>query len=148
VSVIVVGVDGSDGARDALHWAAEEARMRGAGLRAVHAWQVPVAVYSGGGFGPVAAPDWSDDLEKAARVGLARWLEAAADDLRGVDVEQRVEAGPAAAVLSDAAADADLLVVGSRGLGGFKELMLGSVSHQCAQHAPCPVVVVRGSRRG
>jgi nucleotide-binding universal stress UspA family protein len=88
---------------------------------------------------------WEDDLEEAAKAGLSAALDAAAETLAGLDVERRVVEGSAAVVLTEAAADADLLVVGSRGLGGFKELLLGSVGHQSAQHAPCPVVIVRGA---
>ena len=63
--------------------------------------------------------------------------------MQGVELHTRVAEGPAVEVLLEASSDAELLVVGSRGLGGFKELLLGSDSHQCAQHAHCPVVIVR-----
>jgi nucleotide-binding universal stress UspA family protein len=142
--VIVVGVDGSTGAQAALEWAAAEARLRGARLRAVHAWHLPAAAYGSGGFVPPVGMTWEDDLEEAATTGLDRTLEAAAKTLEGVEVERRVGEGSASTVLTDAAEDAELLVVGSRGLGGFKELLLGSVGHQCAQRSPCPVVIVRG----
>lgn len=141
MSLITVGVDGSEGARKALRWAAAEARLRGASLRAVHAWSVPTMAYAEGAG--AAYPAWEDDLGRAASAGLEGWLDAAADDLEGIEVERLVREGPASTVLADAATDADLLVVGSRGLGGFRELLLGSVSHQCAQRAHCPVVIVR-----
>jgi nucleotide-binding universal stress UspA family protein len=143
MTVIAVGVDGSDGAGAAPRWAGAEARPRGATLRAVHAWSMPTMAYAGDAFAVPAGPTWEEDLERAAKLGLDRWLEAGAGDLEGVEVERRVAEGPASAVLTDAAADAEMLVVGSRGLGGFRELLLGSVSHQCAQRAPCPVVIVR-----
>jgi nucleotide-binding universal stress UspA family protein len=145
MALIVVGVDGSDGARSALAWAAAEARLRGARLRAVHAWHLPPAAYGSGGFVPPVGGTWEDDLEGAAKAALDAALGGAAEMLAGLDVERRVVEGSASAVLTDAAADADLLVVGSRGLGGFKELLLGSVGHQSAQHSPCPVVIVRGA---
>ena len=144
MAVIVVGVDGSEGARAALEWAAAEARLRGARLRAVHAWHLPPAAYGSGGFVPPVGVTWEDDLEEAAKTGLAKALGEASGTLEGIEVEHRVGEGSAAVVLTEAAADADLLVVGSRGLGGFKELLLGSVGHQCAQQSPCPVVIVRG----
>jgi nucleotide-binding universal stress UspA family protein len=139
MSVITVGVDGSECAAVALRWAATEARLRGARLRAVHAWHIPTMAY---GYVPPVSLD--DDLARAAADGLDTWLEAAAPDLKGIEVERLTAEGSASTVLTDAAGDAELLVVGSRGLGGFRELLLGSVSHQCAQHAPCPVVIVRG----
>jgi nucleotide-binding universal stress UspA family protein len=144
MAVIVVGVDGSEGARAALEWAAAEARLRGARLRAVHAWHLPPAAYGSGGFVPPVGVTWEDDLEEAAKTGLAKTLGEASGTLEGIEVEHRVGEGSAAVVLTEAAEDADLLVIGSRGLGGFKELLLGSVGHQSAQRSPCPVVIVRG----
>ena len=144
MAVIVVGVDGSEGAHTALAWAAAEARLRGARLRAVNAWHLPAAAYGSGGFVPPVGITWEDDLEEAANAGLAKTLAEAAGILDGIEVEHRVGEGSAAVVLTEAAEDADLLVIGSRGLGGFKELLLGSVGHQCAQRSPCPVVIVRG----
>ncbi len=139
MAVITVGVDGSEGAAAALRWAAGEARLRGARIRAVHAWSNPMLAY-----GYVPPGSYEEDLGQAAADGLDRLLEAAAPELRGIEVERLVVKGSAATALTDAAAGADLLVVGSRGLGGFRELLLGSVSHECAQRAPCPVVIVRG----
>jgi nucleotide-binding universal stress UspA family protein len=140
VSTIVVGVDGSDGAREALRFALAEARLRGADVRAVAAWHVPVAAY-GDTFVP---PDQAfvDRLESDARRAAERALEAADGLADGVDVETVVREGAPARILLDEAGDADLLVVGSRGLGGFRSLLLGSVSQQCAHHAPCPLVIV------
>jgi nucleotide-binding universal stress UspA family protein len=105
---------------------------------------MPAAAYGSGGFVPPVGGGWEDDLEESARAGLARTLDAAPETLEGIAVERHVGEGSAAVVLTEAADDADLLVVGSRGLGGFKELLLGSVGHQCAQRSPCPVVIVRG----
>jgi nucleotide-binding universal stress UspA family protein len=141
VAVIAVGVDGSESAAAALRWAASEARLRGARLRAVHAWNMPTMAYAGSGF--VAPASFEDDLGQAAQTGLGEWLGAAQAELDGIEVEHHVAEGQATTVLTDAAADAELLVVGSRGLGGFGELLLGSVSHQVAQRARCPIVIVR-----
>jgi len=132
---IVVGVDGSDHSRRALAWAIGEARARQAALVAVHAWHLPAAAASYAG--PLVDPKL---LEEEAAKALADALASA--DAHGVEVEQRVVRGGPAAALLDAAADADLLVVGSRGHGGFAGLLLGSVSQQVCHHAACPVVVV------
>lgn len=142
MAVIAVGVDGSEGAAAALRWAAAEARLRGSQLRVVHAWHVPTIAYAGSNFVPPVS--FEDDLGQAAQTGLAKWLDAAGPELEGIEVERRVIEGHPAAVLIEAAADADLIVVGSRGLGGFSEMLLGSVSHQVAQRAHCPVVIFRG----
>jgi nucleotide-binding universal stress UspA family protein len=136
---IVVGVDGSPGATVALRWARAEAGLRGATLDVVHAWHEP---YVGGipGMGPYGIS--FDELERAARAELDRAIGHAGPPPPGVRVEPILAPGPAAAVLLEAAKGADLLVVGSRGRGGFTGLLLGSVGQQCVHHAPCPVVVV------
>jgi nucleotide-binding universal stress UspA family protein len=136
MSVIVVGVDGSEASRRALGWAVEEGRLRHATVRAVHAWQYPVADAWAGM--PV---NIYDVLEESAKEQLASIVtEVAGANPEGV--EQAVVLGAAAWALLDASRDAELLVVGSRGLGGFKGLLLGSVSQQCVHHASCPVVVI------
>ena len=141
---IVVGVDGSETAVRAARWAAWEARRRGAVLDLVAAWSVPMSSY---GFGYAAV---SDDLMKGQMKVAEDHLVAAVDAVRSewaeADVETRTVEGQAAEVLIDESRDADLLVVGSRGLGGFRELLLGSVGQQCAHHAACPVVIVRHER--
>jgi nucleotide-binding universal stress UspA family protein len=142
VSTIVVGVDGSESARAALRFALDEARMRGAAVRAVAAWHVPTAY--GGAFTP-PADDLLGELETATGRTLERALTDAGDHA-DVEVEPVLREGAPARVLLEEASDADLLVVGSRGLGGFRGLLLGSVSQQCTQHAPCPVVVVPHER--
>ena len=144
-SFIVVGVDGSPAGRDALRWAARQARLTGAELHAVSAWHVP------GGYG--WAPDYSDaDFAAEARKGLE---ETVADTLGadpGIHVITDVRQGHPAGALIDASAGAALLVVGSHGHGAFAGMLLGSVSQHCAQHAHCPVVVIRrpadGARPG
>lgn len=141
VERIVVGIDGSDNARRALQWAVDEATMRDAALEVVHSWHTPAVA----GYPYVAAFDPADFEEVAHAT-----VEAA---LAGVDttglphpIERVVRQGGAASVLLTAAKGADLVVVGSRGRGGFAELLLGSVSHQVAQHADCPVVIVPPER--
>jgi nucleotide-binding universal stress UspA family protein len=138
MSTVVVGVDGSNGARTALDFALHEARRRGASVRVVSAWQLPAVAYAGG-YGP-GDPELYSELEKDARDNAAHALERA--HAGGVEITTIVREGSAAHVLLEEAADADLLVVGSRGLGGFRGLLLGSVSQQCAHHTPCPLVIV------
>ena len=131
---IVVGVDGSEHSQRALTWAIDEARARGASLQLVHAWSLPAMEL------PYVA-DMSI-VERSEAAVLERALEAADAERGEVKVTSRLAHGDAGNVLLSAAEDAALLVVGSRGLGGFKELLLGSVSHRVALHARCPVVVV------
>jgi nucleotide-binding universal stress UspA family protein len=138
---IVVGVDGSETAELATRWAAREARLRGATLELVTAWKIAPDAY---GYGYVAIPEeFLKDLAKGAEDTVAAAAEVVRAQAPDAEVETKVVEGQAARVLLDEAEGADLLVVGSRGLGGFRELMLGSVSQQCAHHARCPVVIVR-----
>jgi nucleotide-binding universal stress UspA family protein len=147
---IVVGVDGSPGSVAALAWAVAEGRLRGASVHAVHAWELPLAPGEAGSYVAVGEPSSEHDLEAVGRTLEATADEALRESVRGVDttgVELRsesVEGRPADALLG-AAEDADLLVVGSRGRGGFKGLVLGSVSQRVAHHARCPVVIVRAA---
>jgi nucleotide-binding universal stress UspA family protein len=137
---IVVGVDGSDGAGHALEWAAEEARLRDARLRVVLAWQIPFALYTGPGtFG--VDRELTDELRELAEKQLEEACEAASG-LQGLDLERSVIQDLPAPALVEAAKNAALLVVATRGRGGFAGLLLGSVSQQCAHHASCPVVIV------
>lgn len=138
---IVVGVDGSDGARAALRWALDEARLRGANVDVVHSWHAPSLVVPGrfGGSAPVG----EETLEAARRSAehlLEHELQAANTD--GLQVEPLVPSASPVDALLDIARGADLLVVGTRGRGGFAGLLLGSVSQQVSHHAPCPVVIV------
>ncbi|HEY7667296.1 MAG TPA: universal stress protein [Actinomycetota bacterium] len=143
---LVVGVDGSQTATLAVRWAAREATLRGASLELVSAWEIPVTgVGFGYGFAPI--PDeMIKGLEQGAEELLAEAAEAARTEAPEIQIETRVVEGPAASALLEASKDADMLVVGSRGMGGFRELLLGSVSAQCAHHASCPVVIVRHER--
>jgi nucleotide-binding universal stress UspA family protein len=138
--VIVVGIDHSDGAKAALRFALEEARIRQATLRAVHAWKFD---YLGApGIMGTLPPGEYEALQRAAEAALDATFKEVAN-AEGVEVERRVVEGAPAAVLVEESRDANLLVVGSRGLGGFAQLLLGSVSQQCAHYAECPVVIVR-----
>ena len=144
MSVIVVGIDDSPAAREALRWAAAEARMRGAHLRVVHAWSPPYAA-AGPSFVPELEPEVPETVRRRA-IELIDHELAQIERIDRLDVERIViEDAPAPALLA-AAADADLLVVGSRGRGGFVGLLLGSVSQQCAQHTTCPIVIVPAHR--
>ena len=145
MNVVVVGVDNSPGAKAALVFAEEEARLRGATLHAVHAWQYGYIGYTGlEGVMPILGGD-INELHAAAQSALEESVREALPDT-DVEIEQRTIQGLAAAVLVDESRNADLLVVGSRGHGGFAQLLLGSVSQQCAHHAECPVVIVRAKR--
>lgn len=143
VEKIVVGVDGSDGSKKALRWALDLARAVGGRVVALTAWEVQVVPPD---ITPVPRLDLvtlvTEHHQRALAVVTATVEEVVGDDST-MDVEAVAVEGAAAAVLLDAARDADLLVVGSRGLGGFAGLLLGSVSQQCAQHAPCPVLIHR-----
>lgn len=138
---IVVGIDGSTNARRALEWAAGEARIRGARLVAVLAWDAPVATFSSVALASGDAAQL-DELAAEASQRLAAALAGAEEALTGLEVESLVAEGSPAKILLEAARDADLLVVGTRGHGGLAGLVLGSVSQQCAHHSPCPVVIV------
>lgn len=134
---IVVGVDGSAHARRALAFAIEEARRREARVDAVYAYAPPV-YWAAPEFGVLIPRPESEVVEDATQL-LERELGDVPDD---VHVEPVVVEGPAARALLETAKGADLLVVGSRGRGGFMGLLLGSTSHQVVTHATCPVVVV------
>lgn len=134
---IVVGVDGSPGSGEALRWAIDEARRRDAIVEVVHAWHYPYVDLSM--VSAYAAID-PRELHAAAQDLVNRVIgEAHVGD---VVVRGEVIEGPAAPALVECAKGADLLVVGSRGRGGFGGLLLGSVSQQVAHHAPCPLVIV------
>lgn len=140
MTMIVVGVDHSSGAKAALRFALDEARLRHATLRVVHAWQ---RGYLGApGIEASTAFGAELDLRGGAEDALEESLREAIPDTDGVELERRVVEGAAALVLVDESRGADLLVVGSRGLGGVRGLLLGSVGQQCAHHATCPVVIV------
>jgi nucleotide-binding universal stress UspA family protein len=134
---IVVGVDGSPSSKAALAWAIGQAKLTGAVVEAVTAWDYP-ATY--GYAAAVVDVDWEGLAAQVLRDAVSEVAPDAAAAIR-----QRVSEGNAAQVLLDASAGADLLVVGSRGHGGFVEALLGSVSQHAVHHARCPVVVIRDS---
>ena len=140
---VVVGVDGSETAKMAVRWAAREASLRGLKIQLVSVWEIPMYSYAFG-FGIAEIPEEMRKglIERAEEI-VAIALDEARAEARDVEIETHAVEGQPANVLLDVAEGADLLVVGSRGLGGFRELLLGSVSQQCSQHAPCPVVIVR-----
>jgi nucleotide-binding universal stress UspA family protein len=169
VGRIVVGVDASPYAKRALAWAAAEAGLRQAVLQVVHAYHaknLAAPVYFGsqhtrdaavGAAGEPSQPELTASVhrrkafEEAVRSQADELLEALLGELgetvSGIEVQQTVvEDRHPAEALVQLSVDADLLVVGSRGRGGFSELLLGSVSHAAVLHAVCPVVVVPSSR--
>lgn len=133
---IVVGVDGSAESRAAMDWAVAEAKLRNGQVLAVTAWNFP---YVSNGFGQV----WNyQGFETDARAILDEECARVLD--QGVGITPRVVQGSPASVLIDASRDADVVAIGSRGLGGFTGLVLGSTSTQTVHHAHCPVLVFRG----
>ncbi|WP_327000585.1 universal stress protein [Dactylosporangium sp. NBC_01737] len=137
---VVVGVDGSHDAEQALQFAFEQASYRTVGLTAVHAYQWPTSTGPGDMLPLVYDPD---DLREDERRALAESMAGWAGKYPDVDVRHSLVQGRPAAVLTELSAGAELLVVGSRGRGGFTGLLLGSVSQAAIRHAACPVVVVR-----
>jgi nucleotide-binding universal stress UspA family protein len=139
---LVVGVDASEHAEAALGFAFQEASLRGSPLHAVHTWTEPVST------GPGDMLPLVYDVEKVAEEEtrllsemLAGWCEKYPD----VAVSREVTRGRADRTLVEASRDAQLLVVGARGVGGFRGLLFGSVSQAALHHAHCPVAVVRPS---
>jgi nucleotide-binding universal stress UspA family protein len=160
--VVVVGIDGSEGSSKALAWAAQEARMRRAILRVVHAWRLPR-------LGNAASLEEGLPAERAgltvrdekvyedfrsevasmssgepgeAEALVASQISAVLGPSPDIALERSVKEGRASRVILEAAEDADLVVVGSRGREGFVGLLLGSVSSQVAHHSRCPVTIV------
>lgn len=132
---IIVGVDGSPSSINALHMAVDLARATGAPVEAVTAWQFPV-MYDG----TFPTEVWSPEGE--AEATLAAALETAFPAGVPSNLTSSIIAGPTAGVLIARSKEASMLVVGSRGRGGFRGLLLGSVSTACAQHAHCPVLIM------
>jgi nucleotide-binding universal stress UspA family protein len=138
---IVVGVDGFESSKAALRWAIHQAKLTGAVVEAITAWHIP----AGTGWVPTPdAPDYQDDAFAVLTEALNEMSAMDPD----VKVCPRVMEGRAGQVLVEAADGADLLVVGSRGHRGLAEALVGSVGQYCANHASCPVVIMRGKREG
>jgi len=141
---VVVGVDGSDSALEAVRWAANEAERRRVSLRIVHAYGLPVGYLPG-------FVDWHalhEALVAQGRSWLGRARDVAAEAAPGLAaevVEVKAGAGP---TLVEESAHAVLIVLGTRGLGGFTGLVIGSTAVELAAHARCPVVIVRGAGSG
>ncbi|WP_341720972.1 universal stress protein [Micromonospora sp. FIMYZ51] len=134
--LIVVGVDGSDGGRRALRWAAREAAERNGAVQAVTAWR-----WDGLDGGAMVAPNPVEEKERAEAL-LAREIAAITGDGSAIPVAAEVLEGRPAEVLTAAARKADLLVLGSHGHGRLRHTVLGSVSEECVRKATCPVVVI------
>lgn len=132
---VVVGVDGSPASRAAVRWAAEQARLRNTELVAVESWEFSPLIFA------ADVPVALDELRASVVNHLHSVVEAEAGAAPSV-TELVVEKAPVPALLEQCEPD-DVLVVGSRGRGGFAGLLLGSVSQQLAQHSTCPVVIVR-----
>ena len=132
---IIVGVDGSPSSEEALRWAIGQARLTGQPVDAVMSWQIPANF----AVGPLLDFDWEGEAAGALEDAVEKVVDSADADR----VSLRTVKGHPAQVLLDAAADAALLVVGSRGRGGFTGMLLGSVSQHVVARAACPVVVVR-----
>jgi nucleotide-binding universal stress UspA family protein len=166
VAKIVVGVDASPGALQALAWAADEARLRLATLEVVHAYHaqalaaplyfpsreaLPGRAVAAGGTPPEEEKaetleqraEFQEAVRRQAEDLLEGLLDQVGEAVEGVGVLRSVieDRNPAEALV-ELSADADMLVVGSRGRGGFSSLLLGSVSHAAVLHARCPVTVI------
>ena len=133
---IVVGTDGSDNSVAALQWAIEEARSHSAAVEVVYSWQFPPVIDPLG----VSMLPSADEMNTSADRLLKEVMRKV--DQKNAKVTARVVRGAPASALLGAAKEADLLVIGRRGHGGFMGLLLGSVAQQVVHHAPCPVVLV------
>jgi nucleotide-binding universal stress UspA family protein len=138
--LVIVGVDGSPQSVLALSWACRRAKTCGDVVRAVCTWSLGAS-----GEDWTSLPGAKSEGQRRAERTLRDAIDAVRLEQPAADVERLVVEGPAAHVLVKMSADADMLVVGSRGLGGFRGLLLGSVSIQCVHHSHCPVTVVRQS---
>ena len=142
---IIVGVDGSGHSRHALEWAIKEAAVRHSPLTVLTVQQPASAYWGVGAAVPVPYPydqDLGELALKMAQEETSSALENVGPEGRPSSVTVRAVLAMPAEALIKAAADAEMLVVGSRGAGGFRRLLLGSVSTQVTQHAHCPVVVI------
>jgi nucleotide-binding universal stress UspA family protein len=134
---IVVGVDGSEGSKHALKWAAAQAKLTGADLEVVAAWDFPAT------YGWVPVPPEDLDFASFAEKSLTDTIAEVFGSDAPPSLQRKVIQGHPAYVLVEASKGAELLVVGSRGFGGFTDALLGSVSTYCVHHAHGPVTIVR-----
>ncbi|MDA8270087.1 MAG: universal stress protein [Actinomycetota bacterium] len=132
---IIVGVDGSPSSNAALEWAAQEAEIRGSTLELIHAWNYPNLGY--GGYVAVL-----EDFEKDASALLDEVVAFVRKNYPKLQLVSSLIQGPTAQTIMDRAKEADMVVVGSRGRGGFSGLLLGSVGQQLVHHCPAPVVII------
>ena len=132
---IIVGVDGSPSSNAALEWAAQEAEIRGSTLELIHAWNYPNLGYEG----YVAV---LEDFEKDASALLDEVVAFVRKNYPKLQLVSSLIQGPTAQTIMDRAKEADMVVVGSRGRGGFSALLLGSVGQQLVHHCPAPVVII------
>lgn len=143
IKLIIVGVDGSESSKAALHWAYEEAAHHGASLTILMSWQPPSTLPMTPPYGNLP----TEDYESQPRTQALNLLEAFVAELEprtpAVEVRSSLEEGNPAKVLIEQSKEADLLVVGHRGHGGFAGMLLGSVSQHIVAHAECPVTIVR-----
>lgn len=138
MGVIVVGVDGSEGAAIALDFAIKEAALRKSALRIVSAWEIPASVLAS----VVAGKEFYEEFRENA-IKVAREAAALVDEREpAIEHEEIVVEGQAGKVLLENSTDAELMVVGRRGHGSFREMLLGSISRQVVVHAKCPLVIV------
>lgn len=154
MSTIVVGVDGSDESKRALRWAVEEAALRRADLKVVHAYEYKPPMHASTSMEGMSVEQMRHHQEALQREAaeVEQHAEAFVEgvvsevDREGVKVQTLAlqDRHPADALVEQSEG-ADMLVVGSRGLGGFAGLVVGSVSQQCLHHAKCPVTVFRAS---
>lgn len=133
---IVVGIDGSPQSLAALAWAIDEARLRGLGLRIVHAFPALVSFFG------TTAHEYYPQVEAEARSMFEKAL-GSAPPMDDLDVERTLEPGNPAEILVEASHGASLLALGSRGRGGFRGMLMGTVTTHCVYQAHCPVLVVR-----
>lgn len=135
---IIVGVEGSGGATGALKWAIEEAKIRSAKIEVITAYSTTfVSNASDFNYVPIEPLDLQEQVQ-----AMQQEIVTSVVGDEDVEIECKMVKGRAADVLITAGQDAEMVVVGSRGRGGFKGLLLGSVSHQIVQHCKCPVVIV------
>ncbi len=137
--VIVVGIDGSDGSLAALRWALHEADLRQLSVEGVNGWLVPEAMLPGAALGGGSAMQAS---QESAQTVLDEAAQLAAREAPGVTFTALLIAKSPAEAMVARSHDAELLVVGRRGHGGFLGVLLGSVANQVAHHASCPVVLM------
>ncbi|HEY9311585.1 universal stress protein [Williamsia sp.] len=139
---IVVGVDGSESSSEALLWAKRLSNALGVGIEALMFWDYPPAY----GWAPAFPPEYRPDQDAA--LTLAEAITSALGEPKPEGIKESVRQGHPSQLLVTASKGAEMLVVGSRGHGGFTGLLLGSVSAHCAEHAMCPVLVVHPTTHG